>query len=73
MIKRREIKVVVNKPNQEELENLVAESVTKITMLRIDRLPEYQRVHTLEQVLRRLKERGKLEWLISKFLVLFGV
>ncbi|MCC5911255.1 MAG: hypothetical protein JJT76_12530 [Clostridiaceae bacterium] len=61
MIKRREIKVVVNKPNQEELENLVAESVTKITMLRIDRLPEYQRVHTLEQVLRRLKERGKLE------------
>lgn len=57
MGKKKTVKAIVDKPEAEALENIVAESVAKIIMLRINKLPENQRLPSLEKILKKLEER----------------
>lgn len=59
MGKKREIEVVINKPNREVLENLIAEAIAEGIILRLSKLPKSQRLATLEEILKKLKEE---EW-----------
>ncbi|SET70484.1 hypothetical protein SAMN05660297_03215 [Natronincola peptidivorans] len=61
MRKKNLFKVKVNKPDEEILEKLIAQSIAKTTMLRINKLPQNQRLSTLEEMLRRLKTADFLE------------
>ncbi|SDK12399.1 hypothetical protein [Natronincola ferrireducens] len=61
LLRRKKIKVVVNKPNPDELENLTTDTVAKIAMLTINNLPQNQRLATLEEILRRLKTADFVE------------
>lgn len=55
MERKKKIKVVVNKPRDEVLENIIVASIVKFTILRINRLPQNQRLSTLEEILKSLK------------------
>jgi len=55
MEKKRTLKVVVNKPGEDIIQSLIADSIAKITKLKINNLPENKRVATLKEILRRLK------------------
>lgn len=56
MVKKREIKVMINQLKAEVFENIIAESMAEIIILRISKLPENQRMATLEEILKKLKE-----------------
>ncbi|SDK13227.1 hypothetical protein [Natronincola ferrireducens] len=62
MRKGQEIKVVVNKPNQENLEKLVAEAVAEVTIHRINKLPENQRLYMLEEIIKKLQAKNTSNW-----------